>query len=296
MKVGLYILEDKFPNLAAMKVSTYHRQAGDEVLQYMPIYHRAYDKVYAFSVFSWTSKQHVLSDMVVGGTGFSVSSKLPAEIESATPDYSIYPDFENALGFLTRGCCNNCPWCVVPEKEGAISPYRTIDQVLGARKSAMLMDNNVLAIPFGIMQIKRAADLGVKIDFNQGLDARLVDQGIASLLASCNWIRYIRFALDSQSQKEAVQSAVARIRRSSMHRKQFMSYVLIRNDVEEALDRIEFLRALDVDPFVQPYRDPNNPLQKIPRLHRELARWANMKAAFKRYSFSEWLTYRNYHD
>lgn len=35
------------------------------------------------------------------------------------PDYSIYPECDYAIGYITRGCPNHCPWCVVPAKEGA---------------------------------------------------------------------------------------------------------------------------------------------------------------------------------
>ena len=63
-------------------------------------------------------------EVIQGGTGYSKYEDLPKEIDDMFPDYSIYPDFKSAIGFLTRGCIRNCPWCVVPKKEGYIKPYR----------------------------------------------------------------------------------------------------------------------------------------------------------------------------
>ena len=43
----------------------------------------------------------------------------------------MYPsiDKKTAYGFLTRGCPNKCKWCVVPKKEGQITPYMDIEEI-----------------------------------------------------------------------------------------------------------------------------------------------------------------------
>ena len=48
------------------------------------------------------------------------------------------------------------------------------------------MDNNILASNYGLQQIEKIIKLGVKVDFNQGLDARLITDEIARLLARVN--------------------------------------------------------------------------------------------------------------
>lgn len=55
------------------------------------------------------------------------------------------------------------------------------------------MDNNILASNYGLQQIEKIIKLGVKVDFNQGLDARLITDEIARLLARVKWIKRIRF-------------------------------------------------------------------------------------------------------
>ena len=59
------------------------------------------------------------------------------------------------------------------------------------------MDNNILASNYGLQQIEKIIKLGVKVDFNQGLDARLITDEIARLLARVIWIKRIRFGCDT---------------------------------------------------------------------------------------------------
>jgi radical SAM superfamily enzyme YgiQ (UPF0313 family) len=137
-----------------------------------------------------------------GGTGYDLYSVLPEEMEFVTPDYSLYPsiDHKTAYGFLTRGCPNKCKWCIVPRKEGNIKPYMDVEDIaVDGRANLILMDNNVLACDYGLGQIEKIIRLNekrkrkIKIDFNQGLDARLVTDDIAKMLSHLKWIKRIRF-------------------------------------------------------------------------------------------------------
>lgn len=132
-------------------------------------------------------------------------------------------------------------------------------------------------------------DRRVRLDCNQGLDARLiaVDDALARLLSRVRWSKSIRLACDHKSQMPAVESSVKAIRRHGGKRYNFSCYVLVQ-DVEDALERIEFLRSLGVDPFAQPYREPGS--KKVPAQNlRRLARWVNHKAIFKSIP---WVKYR----
>jgi len=179
---GSSIVGGVFPNLAMMKVSQYHKRKGDNVTRYAKIAHSTgyYDRIYAFSVFTWSSKKQVTSDMICGGSGFDLCTVLPEEIENSQPDYSLYPKCKPALGFLTRGCIRKCEFCIVPEKEGKIHPYRDIEEVASRGEDVVLMDNNILACKYGLDQIQKIIDLHLRVDFNQGLDARLISRRVAT--------------------------------------------------------------------------------------------------------------------
>ena len=247
-----------FPNLALMKLSIWHKAQGDSVEWYDPLFSRP-DKIYASKVFTFTPdfQDYAAGDPepIRGGTGYDPNVKLPDEVEQMIPDYSLYPDFTAALGFLTRGCIRNCPWCIVPKKEGRLREVGDIERISAGRKEVVLLDNNFLAADkeFVREQLEKAAWLKIRIDFNQGLDARLVTPENAKLLAACRWIRCIRFSCDTAAMIEPIRRAVSLIRERGVKREIFC-YMLVK-DIADAEIRLRALVDLKVTPFAQPYRD-----------------------------------------
>ena len=195
-----------YPNLALCKIARYHKQQGDDVEWAFPFEH--YDVVYMSKVFNFSPDDTTVyqADKIVkGGTGYDIKSQLPDEIDRLQPDYSIYPNIpsDTAYGFLTRGCPNKCPWCVVPRKEGRIRPYMDCDEIaIEGRTKLVLMDNNILAAgDYAVQQLEKIIERGYRVDFNQALDARLVTDEYARLLARIKWIdRRIRFGCDTKGQ------------------------------------------------------------------------------------------------
>lgn len=190
MKIGLIDVDghNGFPNLALMRISAYHKKIGNDVEWYSPIESGHMDRVYMSKVFTFTSDYQYFVDadeIIKGGTGYKDYTNLPYEIESKFPDYSIYPNFKQAIGFLTRGCIRQCPWCVVPKKEGKIRPAATWQEIKRPDSNEIIfLDNNVLACDHGLAQIEEMGNIRtVKVDFNQGMDARLIDKNVAGLLA-----------------------------------------------------------------------------------------------------------------
>ena len=279
MNIGLIDVDSKIPNLALMKISAYHKARGDQVAFYNPLIDRP-DRIYASKVFTYTKDYEYYpadADVVRGGTGYSLSFTLLRKVESMCPDYSLYPGMEHSLGFLTRGCPRHCSWCFVPEKEGAIRPASDIEDFLRHDK-AVLLDNNVLAHEHGIRQIEKIAELGIKVDFNQGLDARLIDSSVARLLAKVKWLEPVRLACDTKAMIPVIHRAVETLRWHNVTPRRYSCYVLLTEDIEDALERIRFLKGLNVSPFVQPYIPPSG--KSASRIQRQLARWADHKAVF----------------
>ena len=275
----------KFPNLALMKLSAYHKSIGDTVEWYEPLMSSMYDKIYSSQVFTFTAKEKLFGNVEYGGTGNNVKAKLSDNIEHMCPDYDLY-DMDYSLGFLTRGCPNHCSWCIVPVKEGKIKPHADIEEFLRHDK-VVLMDNNVLASDHGIRQIEKIIKLKVKVDFNQGLDCRLIDKSMAKLLSKVKWLHPIRLACDTMSQMVPIQNAVKLLRWYNATPKKYFIYCLIR-DIDEAIERVMFLKGLYLDPFAQPYRDFRKNIQPTPEQKR-FARWVNHKAIFNSTTFSEYI-------
>lgn len=293
-----------YPNIALCKIARYHKQQGDEVEWAIPFFH--YDRIYKSKVFNFSPDDLTCYDadeVICGGTGYDIQSKLPEAIDRTQPDYSIYPNVPNdvSYGFLTRGCPNKCPWCVVPRKEGAIVPYMDIDEIaIEGRKKVVLMDNNILAAgDYAVEQLNKIIERGYKVDFNQALDARLVTDDYARLLAKVKWLdnNRIRFGCDTHKQIEDCERAMEMITGYGFTG-QFFLYTMLNDNFEECFERINYwwkrMREVrekhegrQVYAYAQPYRDPDNPRRLIPQWQKDMAGWVNKKAHFVAHSFEE---------
>lgn len=278
MNIALHNADTKtaFPNLVLAKLAAFHRVRGDAVSLFMPLF--TYDKVYSSKVFTFSkSNGYLPSNTITGGTGYGIITELSDEVEHTCPDYDFFK-MNYSFGFLTRGCIRHCDWCVVPEKEGAIREHADIEEFLRHNK-VVLLDNNVLAHSHGITQIEKMSRLGIRVDFNQGLDARLIDNAIAKRLAALRWLKPIRLACDTKEQMPIVDKAVKLLRNNGATPREYSCYVLVK-EIEDALERVNFLKSIKVEPFAQPYRQLSSSAEPERRL-KQFARWVNHKAIFK---------------
>ena len=289
MNIGLLAIDSNYPNLALMKISAYHKETGDNVEWYNPLNH--YEKVYAAKVFTFTPNYgfYIHADEVeFGGTGIDIHKTLPEEMDSCTPDYSLYPsiDSRTAYGFLTRGCTNRCKWCVVPQKEGNIRPYMDVDDIaVDGRNRLILMDNNVLASDYGLSQIEKIVRKGYHVDFNQGLDARLVTEEVARLLARVKWIKRIRFGCDTYQQIAECERAIDLIQQHG-YKGEFFLYCILNDDIQESYYRVSYWKKYKkVLPHAQPYRSLTGHNQVIPQWQADLAHWADRKEIYRTCNF-----------
>ena len=273
--------------MALMRLSTWHKRQGDAVDWWNGF--ERYDRVYMSKVFTFTPDFDTAinaEEIITGGTGYKDFGNLPPEIEACPPDYTLYPQWKSAVGFLTRGCVRHCDFCIVPRKEGTIHPAATWEEIKRPDSREMtLLDNNILASDHGLEQIDRMGHEPVWIDFNQGLDARLITPEIARMLARLHWIRFVRLACDTSEMLPVIQQATAYLREAGISPSRFWAYALVR-DVEEAHRRVLALRDMGVEPFAQPYRDYNGgePTEE----QNAFARWVNRKSLFKICTWEEY--------
>ena len=276
MKIGLCQVDGKMPNLALMKLSAWHKTRGDEVGWFSPL--EQFDRVYAAKVFDFTADNAYLpADAVKGGTGYDLTTNLPPEVEAMVPDYTLYPACDYALGFTTRGCVRRCSFCVVPRKEGKLRVVGDLLAFWTGQRKAVLLDNNLTAAPIEHFRliVEQANANRVQLDYNQGLDIRLLLHEHAYWLARVRTFKQIHFAWDNVKDETAVRRGIALLDKH-LPLSRVMFYVLIGYDSTPAEDyyRVMELRAMGVDPFVMPFvkRDP---------YQRAFTRWVNHKAVFK---------------
>lgn len=291
------------PNIALGKISRWHKQQGDSVEWAIPMFH--YDIVYMSKVFNFSQDDLTVYDadkVIKGGTGHDVLSTLPPEIDRLQPDYSIWPGIrtDTAFGFLTRGCPNKCKWCVVPIKEGAVRPYMDCDEIaIEGRHKLVLMDNNILAAgDYAKQQILKIIGRGYRVDFNQAIDARLMTDEFAALMARTKWIdRRIRFGCDTTAQISHCERAMEMLAAHGF-KGDFFIYTMLNSDFSESYNRVTYWSERSkqtrrdkapqrIYPYCQPYRDPMKTVHLFPQWQKDLTHWCNNRALFNSMEFPD---------
>lgn len=291
MKIALYDVDSKIPNLALMKISEYYKQQGHTVERFEPLWMDSYDKVFASTVFSFSNK-HLLDKerMEIGGTGWSIEKNLPPEIEAMKPDYTFY-NYPHSIGFTMRGCRFNCKFCVVPKKEGRPKPFNTVEEIWTNRKSdfIVLLDNDFFGNPQWRERIDEIKRHNLKINFSQGLNIRIITDEECKALASINFrninnnSRMVHFAWDRFNDEKLIDAGIARVLNAGIKPYQMTFYVLIGFDTTEEQDlyRVNKLKQLGCNPFVMPFN-------KSDYYQKRFTRWVNHKAIFKSVSWKEY--------
>jgi len=303
MKIGLIDVDGhNYPNLPLMKLSAYHKSKGDFVRWYDAFdgLIEEYDKVYLSKVFSFTTGYQYpiyAKEVSRGGTGYCIEvvngkeiyhkelqKNLPYEIEHIYPDYSLYPDKtkDTAYGFLTRGCPRGCSFCIVKDKEGLCShKVADLSEFWNGQKKIELLDPNLLACKDWKELLQQLIDSKAKVNFNQGLDIRMMTDQKAEMLSQIP-IEAIHFAWDRYEDKELIQPKFLTFRKASeVHPHALQVYVLVgdreRRVLKEDLERIYWLRDSGYAPYVMIYEK-----ELLPRGHelRKLQRWVNNRFIF----------------
>ena len=295
MKIGLIDVDSHhYPNLALMKLSAWHKAKGDSVEWWWSdlVY---YNVVYMAKVFSQTPDHPEpinASQVIKGGTGYAITLEngrevyhpnldklLKPEIEHMYPDYSIYKKLTEkaAFGFLTRGCPRGCSFCHVGGKEGIVSrKVADLSEFWRGQRNVTIMDPNLLACPDRLDLLQQLAESGAYVDFNQGLDIRLIDSDVTELLGRMR-IERIHFAWDSpfEDLRPQFDQFSKRYRRKDPRNKSVYVLTNFNSTLDEDLYRIYTLRNLGYTPYVMIYDKPNAP-QDV----RNLQRWCNNRIIF----------------
>lgn len=300
MKVGLLDVDShNFPNLPLMKLSAYHKQKGDSVEFLEPFEH--YDRVYVSKVFgSEYSDDYIwpinADEVIYGGTGYAITIEngkevyhkdkdkpLPNEIEHIYPDYSIYPELtkNKAYGFLTRGCCNNCDFCIVSKKEGQCSKkVADLSEWWNGQKEIILLDPNILACKERKELLQQLIDSGAKVDFTQGLDARFITVEVAEMLKKIK-TKMWHFAFDFMKNEKTIvrglQTFVDVLGLKAIQQKCYV-YVLTNYNTtfDEDLRRVKLIQSIGIDPDIRIYRKPT-----APQITKYLQRWCNNRIIYR---------------
>ena len=306
MRIGLVDFDGhNFPNLPLMKISAFHKAKGDEVEFAFPL--MKYDRVYVSKVFgdeySGADMQAWQADEIVyGGTGYAIKIEngkevyrkkldpnLPYEIEHIYSDYSLYPDLtkDTAYGFLTRGCPNNCEYCIVSQKEGLESvKVADLSEFWRGQKHIKLLDANLLACRHRKELLQQLIDSGAWVDFTQGLDAKCITDEIAEML-KCIKAKRVHFAFDLMEKEKAVVKGLKRYKEiTKTPIDKAVVYILtnFNTTLEQDLYRLYTVKDLGYLPDIRIYRKPS-----APQVLKDLQRWCNNRILFRSCDFMDYV-------
>lgn len=297
MKIGLIDVDGhNYPNLPLMKLSAWHKAQGDSVGWYEPLISGHLDRTYMSKVFSFSRdyEYEVSAEEVIrGGSGYCIrvedgretfdkskDQELPLAVEHTFPDYGLYGITDRAFGFMSRGCPRGCSFCHVASKEGRRS-YKVADleEFWNGQKYIELLDPNTLACRDWADILEQLARSGARVEFNQGVDIRVMDEARADALGDLKLDR-IHFAWDRYEDKDLIVPKLELFaKKSKINPRQRVVYVLCHYDttIQQDLDRIYTIRDLDFVPYVMLYDKGNIPKGSI---YKKLQRWVNARWVF----------------
>jgi len=236
MKIGLidndFVSRDNhnFPNLALMKLSTFHKQKGNEVeligfneINPNTLFGNDFDEIFVSKAFtdSYTPDYiFKLGNVKVGGTGFYFDKALPLdyEIEHSKPDYSLYnkvlhtikkKDFftDYSIGFTTRGCFRHCPFCV-NKNSNKVELHSPIDEFYDpTKKKLAMLDDNVLGLPNKELYkiFDRLEEINKPFQYRQAMDIRLLNEERIKRLFKLKYDNNYYFAFDLWKNRDVIE-------------------------------------------------------------------------------------------
>lgn len=316
MKIGLLDCDShNFPNLALMKISAWHKHNGDSVGWVAVDGFDNYDKIYCAKIFGDEySKMPIdrfllelmAKEVVYGGSGFAITVEngkevyhkeldkpLPSEIEHIYPDYSIYPELtkDTAFGFLTRGCCNDCSFCIVAKKEGRCSvKVADLSEWWDGQKHIKLLDPNILACKERMGLLAQLEESGANVDFTQGLDARFITDEVAHALSRIKK-DMVHFAFDfMKNEKVIVNGLKTYANICGVDDRRQIVYMLTNYDTshEEDMYRVRMIRECGFLPYVMIYRK-----ETAPPITKHLQRWCNNRFLFRSCEFEDYAPHKD---
>jgi len=284
----------QYPPLGLLKLAGYYKKKKDKVTFVRGFNNKDFypDKIYITSLFTYAwepvhdviryySNKYKNADITVGGVyatlcedhlketfknRINVYKGLFQEVEDILPDYSLIPNWNASIIFSSRGCIRNCPFCAVKKLEPGFRAKKSIRYlVYSEHQKVILWDNNILASPYWENIFSELEDLKMEVDFNQGLDARLIDLNVVLRLKKLK-TSIIRLAYDTLGVRKSLKRAINLLKEHGFRGRRILVYCLYNNPFEKDtpktfLNRLQDLIDWGVVSYPMRY-EPLEPRQK----------------------------------
>jgi len=274
-------LDGSLPNLALMRIASFHRSRGDHI----EFRHGAdavarhlgepeYDRVYAGAIFRFSSPlieafKQQWPQAIIGGTGTGNPITVEDLIGAHSGlDYDLYPRFTASIGFTQRGCRLACKFCVVPGKEGKPVSVATVADIWRGTgknyphpKHLHLLDNDFFgqAEDQWRTRIGEMRDGGFKVSFTQGINVRAMTPAVAEAVASVEYRdnqfrrRRLYTAWDNLKDEGIFFRGVDLLEAAGVPPAHIMAFMLVGFDKRETWERIHHRFDRMVERGIKPY-------------------------------------------
>jgi len=251
----------RYPPLGLLKLSSYHKGLGDtaELVRGINVaVSQEPDIIYVTSLFTWAWKpvweavryymrMFPKAELWLGGLyaslmpeHASLSGINPNHIfrgiftnaEDLCPDYSLVPQWNKkasaSIIFSSRGCVRSCTFCAVPRIEGTMNTEKNsiMHLIWPGHKRVILFDNNFLASSGWESVLDEIEELDLRVDFNQGLDARLISERVAKRISEVKIDRFVRISYDYLSMERYVKKAIDLLKAQGIDGRNILVYTL----------------------------------------------------------------------
>ncbi len=280
-----------YPPLGLLKLAAYHKQKKDKVTFVQGFSDNGFkpDIIYITSLFTYAwepvheviqhyTQKYKRSDIIVGGiyatlcedhlrenfkNRIKIHKGLYKKVENILPDYSLVPEWKASILFSSRGCIRSCPFCSVPVLEPKFKAKKTIKKLIyPGHNKVVFWDNNILASPYWKNIFDELEELNLEVDFNQGLDARLLDEEVAIRLKRLK-IPLVRLAYDSNPIRSSLKKAITILNTVGIRGRKIIVYCLY-NHLDKSEDFLNRIKDL-LDWGVVAYPMRYEPLEPRPK-------------------------------
>lgn len=247
-KIGLLADTDS-PSIPLMKISAFHKKQGDEV-KFVDNYFEHFDKVYISKIFNLDLK--TINPLIYFPTA--------DEIQFGGSGFAI--SVENNKEVYNKEKDKSLP----KEIESMFPDYSLYGEKTKNNQETLIQS-------------------GAVIDYTQGLDARLIDDDIAKLLAQTK-IQMVHFAFDLMKNEERILKGLKIFAKHFNKSDRFKRVYILTNfntTLKEDYFRVKKVLELGYSPYVMIYRKGTHP-----QFLTDLQRWSNNMFLQKAVSFEDY--------
>jgi hypothetical protein len=270
-----------YPPIGLLKLSSFQKKLGNTTELVWGTEQPAKaepDIIYITSLFTWAwepvweavryySLKYPDADLWLGGLYASLMPEHAAlsgvkpdhifrgihpQAEFELADYDLVPQWNKreaaSIVFASRGCIRSCLFCGVPKIEGKLCLERDSikEQIWPDHKRLVFFDNNLLASKKWESVFQQIREIGLPVDFNQGLDARLINDKVAKQISELNIYRSVRIAYDTSEIGPYVKKAIELLKANGVDGRNILVYLLYNfvDSPEDFLQRFKTVLTL----------------------------------------------------